>query len=379
MSALCEWHRRLAHNISGRGEILIIAGIATGCAFLAKTAAALLPPVVFLLSLVATDKETSRSESAIKELMLFALTALGIAGLYFIPVFLLAPGAYREYIVDEVFNRAVVGKHHTTSSLYYVKALFLKEAVVPRLLLVGALGFSIIRSVRGARDYQRVLIWALTPPLAFSLLASFQTWYVIFAYPAICLLSGALITELLMVIKAAHAKPTRASASKATCALVLIAAALTPYVAVVREIRHHHTASAERIPLDLITNYVLDNSRGTIAIAVPALSSEKRGMSRIERFYIDKLSGRATFYKAASDIPFERVSTAFVLSESFDPTTLHRRPLTILRVAPYHHRRDNPFLVLFFDSTGPSRELIPILEAQVKARKHTKWDPGEIW
>jgi hypothetical protein len=91
---------------------------------------------------------------------------------------------------DEVIERATIGYHNQERPYFYFKKLLHRAGPPPELLLPGllmSLGFWVFRK---ERRHLFILLWGLAPLLAFSVIPSRLTWYMVPAFPGLALLCG---------------------------------------------------------------------------------------------------------------------------------------------------------------------------------------------
>jgi hypothetical protein len=155
--------------------------------------------------------------------MFSAGLALAVAGLWFVPTFLLSRGAYSMMVSQEFVHRVVKGYHNTETPWYYLRIIFTERLTVPPLLglaaVACALGFA---AFRRDRRFVFLTVWALTPIVLFSCVSSKLPWYLMPSLPPLAILVGWLLRSVWLIAMQNLLTSQRSLQSGALAAAALI-------------------------------------------------------------------------------------------------------------------------------------------------------------
>lgn len=204
-----------------------IAGAAIGCGILTKSAAGFMPLIVLgayalISGLLRPFLRRPFPFDLLRLAGALALPAFLIPAAYFIPHFLFTPRAYEVMIDQEVMDRATSGFHNQHMPFFYLERLGPDAAAVPPALLVLALLFGAVRTIRASDPRCRFLLtWIVVPITAFSLAPSRLTWYIAPTFPAMSVLIGGMAVSALVELRA-HVTRLRATLGAAVLVLCIV-------------------------------------------------------------------------------------------------------------------------------------------------------------
>lgn len=351
---------------TGRANLTLplLAGVLSGAACLTKNVIGYVPASLFFLFcffLLATKRLPFRHLLA--GILAFGLSALCVPLLFFLPHFILSPGSFQAYFVDEIYNRATVGMHNVGNHFYYFNVLFVRSMLFPPWLVALALVWGSYRAlVNRSLAHIFLMIWAVLPVLMFSALSSRLFWYIALTFPAFALLAGDLIATCFKEARSRAVSPSGrarlSAAALASLAILAISSLVPNYLYLFRQIE----LAAERIPLDLAVDEIKMatshfSTPPIVEVYEPPFSRNRLFASRMEKFYLDRLRANTIWINQTSP---QKADFAVVPLDAVVETVQAKGalPVSYLPLPPYHSRK-TPLIILSFNSNFRSDKFLP--------------------
>lgn len=341
-----------------------------GLSMLTKSAAGLMPLIIFWVFVLLNGKSSRVSWPIMLQLTFLSLL---FPAAYLLPHLLQDSSSWKIFFVREIFLRSTTGIHNAHEPMYYLRELFVRGVVLSGLLLALALLFTLVRAaVDRDRRYLFLLLWALLPVLLYSFIRTRLPWYIAVSFPALALIEGLLLAELVAVAqKYLRAKReelwTARSILRTGSLLVLVGIFCTAIFLLsgrlVRSARFIQKQT-QRLPLDYAVSDILDYARRknpatkVLALLSPVRpeANPARGRFGIEAIYYRMLLPYLQQVRDVSALNGGQLQTKadFAIFRFEDrQNILQQRELSAYRVLEPARFRPYPIVVAFF---GPEHD-----------------------
>ena len=297
----CGWQMehlcRLSKRQSSVMVLGVLCGILGGCAFLTKSAGALMPFLVFGCYLTLSGKLFWFIRSCWKPLLACAIISLSIASSFFVTHCLTTPGACHAMFYHHVYKRVNGGVHNISGPWFYLVRLYEHRAAFVPEILTAALGYGVWRCFfRRDSRYILLLIWSVLPVALYSVASTKLSWYIAPAFPAMAILIAAAL------------KDSSESLSRAWCgtrtmfknAQIIVLCCFLGFAFISATYNYASNISlvskrTKRIDLDLVTediqNFVVEQNRPAriVIYKSPKFTLDERNYHNIIKPYVRRV------------------------------------------------------------------------------------------
>ncbi len=175
---------------------IFLAALLSGAATITKSVVGLFPLLV-LAPLILCDRALVRLLiSQYRVVVQAALIAAVLPTFYFGYHFLCTEDAWGLMVKHEVVKRITKGFHHQNHTLFYFRALFIKNLYVNPFLVVAGLGVSAYCWLRWKEQpYLLLLVWSILPTIVLNTIPSRLAWYLAPALPGMAMACGVVVAK----------------------------------------------------------------------------------------------------------------------------------------------------------------------------------------
>lgn len=317
-----------------------------------------------------------------------------IPALYVIPHAIFTADFYKGAIDHEIIGRFNIGFHNSDRPDYYFRLLEKGLVVPPLPLLLGAIFFFLVGSLRSKPEYRFVLIWAALPFLLFSYLPSRLEWYLSPAYLPFAMIVGLVTAEAgkksTAFLENIFDKPRWLTVFDTIPIVLFIFFCFTTFqgVSLINKIRERVIIPVPRLEVDYLSEEIINNlaskQKGEILVYdTPPSSTMENVYFNMMEPYVSK-GGSLDILKER----FNLIQPSFVLTSitqakdviaATNPTSYSILPACHIDQGYNGVKRLEPIVALSYLSTGkfklfhPLNNLITFSES-IRERLLYGWD-----
>ena len=208
---ICSWYfykivfskEMLAEKEYRKLNILgISGGVFVGLATVTKNIVGFYPFVILFFFLLINKKLMPMLRKVPRQLIL----TVGISCLL-LPLYMLSQWEYihkliADLFMTEIYYRSTQGFHYVNHNWFYWKLFFARRVVIHPYILLGSLAYAAYRIFKSKDDRVIfILTWAVVPVFLQNLANSKLRWYILPSVPAIAMLAGLFLGNLLNSLK----------------------------------------------------------------------------------------------------------------------------------------------------------------------------------
>ncbi len=272
--------------------------------------------------------------------------ALGVSlpACFLLPHFIFTPGAYADFVMEELVERSTVGFHNQSDSWFYFQQIYQDHLFNFWLIIAGLL--YACYSFRKSAALRLLLVLAVLPSITLSFVPSRLIWYLGLSLTPLALLSANCLLELLKFVSdGLQRKMYWSVVGAAFCLLLLIGVSASD----IRRMPLRAWEYNKREDLDRVVAVIKKRNYKRTLVYAPLFEINVKFASRSEKIYLSMLNPDLTWAHSPEEL------VKLLQTKEFDFIIVPRGLLSeakqnfnswgYARLDPLHHRKEVGFVL----------------------------------